>query len=138
MSLVCKGRKFDSYEEVSQSMEHFQIENFFQMYIRDSKTIKSYLKRRPSREIKEDLRYVYLHYCCVHGGKKFESKSTGARPNTRYVVLFILLSNLSTYELRSLIDNTICHKKHLPSFLRWDLFIPIYLGTQDAQRLLSS
>lgn len=75
------GKKFDSFEELSQSIEQFQIENFCRLRVRDSKTIKTYLKRFPEKQIKAELKFHYINFCCIHGGKNSKSKSAEIGPN---------------------------------------------------------
>jgi hypothetical protein len=77
------GAKFESYDEVAAIIKDYQAENFVQLYKRDSRTIEAASRRCSKKIFAARLRYSELDYSCIHGGKKFESESKGARPNVR-------------------------------------------------------
>ena len=56
--------------------------NFVELYRRDTRTIENALKRgsiRKEQDINHSLVYYEVHYSCVHGGKKYNSRSKGKR-----------------------------------------------------------
>lgn len=82
------GQKFNSFKELEDKIKSYQNERYVQLYRRDSRSIKAAQKRTPKKavNVKPELVYAYLEYCCIHGGKKFKSESAGTRPNQRLVV----------------------------------------------------
>ena len=79
------GSKFPSFDDVNKIINQYEEKNFVKLYKKDSRTIPSFKKRCPKRFIREELTYSYLVYSCIHGGKKFKSRSTGKQLNTRLV-----------------------------------------------------
>ncbi|XP_043271633.1 uncharacterized protein [Venturia canescens] len=80
----CVGKKFNSFEDLEQSIEQYQkeINTFF--YVRDSITIPQARKKRIKRCINEKLKYYFIKYCCIHGGKNFVSQATGVRSSSTF------------------------------------------------------
>ena len=83
VNMFAVGKEFSSFDELKDAIDKYQLSTYSQFYVRDSRTIAATAKRAPKRRIKEDLKYGYLVYSCIAGGKKFQSKSTGSRPNQR-------------------------------------------------------
>ncbi|XP_028417228.1 uncharacterized protein LOC114541513 [Dendronephthya gigantea] len=76
------GQKFSSFEEVKVAIARYEETNYVNLYVNDSRSIVSALKRTPEKVFKPELKYFYLNYTCVAGGSRtFKSKSKGARPN---------------------------------------------------------
>jgi hypothetical protein len=69
--------KFNSYEELKQSLTQFEKDNYIQLWKRDSRTIKCMKTRAPNKNFNNDLVYDALALCCVHGGKDHKTSSTG-------------------------------------------------------------
>ena len=76
------GDKFPSFSSWEEAVKTYEQENFVQLWRRDIRTILAAKKRMPNRIFNEDIKYYELQYCCVKGGRKYKSKSTGSRPNT--------------------------------------------------------
>ena len=83
VNMFAVGKDFSSFDELTDSLDKYQLTTYSQFYVRDSRTIAASAKRAPNKRIKEDLKYAYIVYSCIAGGKKFQSKSTGSRPNQR-------------------------------------------------------
>ncbi|XP_065679758.1 zinc finger SWIM domain-containing protein 1 [Hydra vulgaris] len=75
------GRAFSSFGDLKKAIETLQKTTYSQFYIKDSRSIASALKRTPGKIIKPELKYSYIVFACIAGGKKFVSKSKGRRPN---------------------------------------------------------
>lgn len=78
-----KGKQFSSFAELATAIAEFQDTNFVQFWINSSRTIAGARKKGVKRHINEDLVYTEITYSCTHGGRKYKSQSTGARPNQR-------------------------------------------------------
>ena len=72
--------EFSTYEELEKEIEKYQKDKFVQFFKRDSRTIENAKRRAPNREFSNLIKYSELVYSCIHGGKKYKSKSTGKRP----------------------------------------------------------
>ena len=80
------GKTFQSYHELEQFVQNYQSINFIQLYKRSLESIAAAEKRRTGNtKIKEDLKFNRINFSCIHSGKKFQTNSTGKRPNTRYL-----------------------------------------------------
>ncbi|EEC18629.1 hypothetical protein IscW_ISCW014568 [Ixodes scapularis] len=78
-----KGQQFSSFAELATAIAEFQDANFVQFWINSSRTIAGARKKGVKRHINEELVYTEITYSCTHGGRKYKSQSTGARPNQR-------------------------------------------------------
>ena len=78
-SEICIGTKFGSKSELEDWRECFQNTNFVQLWMSDSRTIKSSKKRGIKRHVAENLVYFSLKLSCLHGGKKCPGRSSGKR-----------------------------------------------------------
>ena len=57
---------FDSYDELKESVAHYQRTNFVQPYKRDARTIEAMKKRAPNKELSSFL-FSNLNRCsCYH------------------------------------------------------------------------
>ena len=83
MDTIEIGKAFASFGYLKRAVETFQKATYSQLYIKDSRSIASALKRTPGKIIKSELEYSYMVFACIAGGKKFVSKSKGRRPNQR-------------------------------------------------------
>ena len=77
------GKKFKTFQELKAEINNYESSNFVKLYRRDSRKLESFKKRCPKRIINKELEYANITYSCIHGGKKFKSKSTGKQINTR-------------------------------------------------------
>ena len=57
---------FDSYDELKESVAHYQRTNFVQLYKRDARTIEAIKKKAPNKNYLEKLMYSCIKYCCIH------------------------------------------------------------------------
>ena len=76
---VCVGSEFSSFEELSTAIKLWEKEECVTLYTRNSRTVATYRKRAPMRHRNDDLVYSELDYACVHGGREYNSQSTGKR-----------------------------------------------------------
>ena len=87
------GDSFSSFADLERAINHIQHTTAVQLWRRESKTLVSQKKRFPggrASTANADLRYYLLVYCCVCGGKRFKSRSTGDRIHARYVYNIII------------------------------------------------
>lgn len=77
------GAKFSSLEELSAALRLYEETHFTQFWRSSSRTILGARKKGLKRPIKEELVYSEIIFSCANGGRKYTSKSTGARPNQR-------------------------------------------------------
>ena len=83
MDSLIVNQQFSTIDELNDAVKAFEDYNFVKLYRKDTRTVTSFKKRCPNRPIKEELGYSNLLYCCIHGGKKFKSRSTGKQVNTK-------------------------------------------------------
>ena len=84
MSLTV-GDKFQSFALWEEAVKKYELENYVQLWRRDARTIQAAKKRLTSttdRQFNEDLQYYELKYCCIKGGRKYTTRTTGSCPNT--------------------------------------------------------
>ena len=74
------GSSFSSFDDLENRITQYQEDRFVQYYKRDSRSIEAASKRAPSKSFNPRIKYSELVYSCIHGGKKFKSKSKGYRP----------------------------------------------------------
>ena len=81
------GDSFESFLDVQTKIKEIEDETAVQLYRRDCKTLVASMSRYPGRagKAKPELKYYLLDYCCVFGGRRHKSRSTGDRINTKYV-----------------------------------------------------
>ena len=75
------GSKYNSYEVLHEAIQKYQKQNFVQLYKKDSHTVQVAARRSPKRHFNEAIKYSEITFSCIHGGKKYISKSKGARPH---------------------------------------------------------
>ncbi|XP_078693414.1 uncharacterized protein LOC144923086 [Branchiostoma floridae x Branchiostoma belcheri] len=76
------GAIFHSYPDIEFAINDYQLRNFVQLYIRDSRTICG-TRRAKIKSFNPKLKYSEITFACVHGGRKYKSHSLGARPNQK-------------------------------------------------------
>ena len=85
MSLTV-GDKFQSFALWEEAVKKYELENYVQLWRRDARTIQTAKKRLTStkdRQFNDDFQYYELKlYCCIKGGRKYTTRTTGSRPNT--------------------------------------------------------
>ena len=81
------GQIFSSFEKVKAAISRYEKRNYVNLYVNNSRTISSTIKRTPSKVIKAKLQYSHINYACIAGGRTFKSKSKGTRTNQRIVFL---------------------------------------------------
>lgn len=80
------GVGFDSYEQIQDSVAHYEQVNNVRLYTRASRTVKSVMKRSTKGfELPAALKYGELNLCCHKGGKIQQSKATGKRAPKRSI-----------------------------------------------------
>ena len=84
--LFTVGEKFSSYTQLKEKIVAYERSNCVQLTHTDSKTLETARKRATVKagKAKQDLVYYYIHLTFVFGGKKYQSKGKGKRPNQRY------------------------------------------------------
>ncbi|XP_062522211.1 uncharacterized protein LOC134196995 [Corticium candelabrum] len=75
------GQEFSSFEELKHCISSYERATFVQLDIRRSRSLESAKKRATKKNFNSDLRFSELQYNCIHGGKHFQSRGTGKRPN---------------------------------------------------------
>jgi len=78
------GDSFESFGQLKESVARFEKANALSLYKRDCRSIEAAVKKGVTRDVRRALTYYSLQYACYHGGKKFKSRSSGARPQHRY------------------------------------------------------
>ena len=76
------GDKFQSFALWEETVKKYELENHVRLWKRDARSIQAARKRMPNRQLNEDLQYYDLQYCCIKGGRKYTTRTTGSRPNT--------------------------------------------------------
>ena len=67
---------------LQEKIASYGMENFVQVWIRDSRSISA-AQERVKRKFSEEIRYYELTYACIHGGKKkSKPRGRGARPTS--------------------------------------------------------
>ena len=90
-AFVNVGDAFDSFGDAEKRIKELQDGRTIQLYRRDCKTSVASMQRYPGRAGRANpvLKYYLLEYCCVCGGKKYKSRTTGDRVKTKYVLSLI-------------------------------------------------
>lgn len=86
MAAVLKvGDMFGTLQEVQEKMFAFEKDACVNYHVSDSRTLETASKIAPkiAAKAKKELVYYYVVYACIHGGRKFKSRSKGERPNQR-------------------------------------------------------
>lgn len=83
LEMLHTGDEFDTFNDLRDTILAYEQAEYVQLYVQRSRSIESALKRTPKKVFKENLVYTEVKYACIHGGKKFNTTSTGARPNQK-------------------------------------------------------
>lgn len=81
--MLCSGDEFNSFTELREKVLEFERAEGVQLYIRRSRSIISAAKRSSKKDYNENIKYGEIEYSCIHGGKNFNTTSTGERPNQK-------------------------------------------------------
>lgn len=76
------GAEFSSFESLEAALKVAERDQNITYWKRDCRTITAAQKRRQA-PLNPALVYANVHWCCVRGGRTYESKSKGERPNQR-------------------------------------------------------
>uniref|UniRef100_A0A1X7TV94 MULE transposase domain-containing protein n=1 Tax=Amphimedon queenslandica TaxID=400682 RepID=A0A1X7TV94_AMPQE len=79
------GDKFSPFEALSTKIAANEKSKCVQYYHHDSNTLENAKKKAPWKvdSSNKALKYYYVLYSCIFGGKEFHSTSKGKRPNQR-------------------------------------------------------
>lgn len=80
------GERFGSFAELEERITRFSAANSVQLWKRDARTIEAAKKRAGNiaSKMPAALKYYQVRFCCIHGGMKFVSSSTGARKSSTF------------------------------------------------------
>ena len=69
-------------------VKSFEETTYSQLVHRDSRTLEAAAKRVPKKVEKANKELVYytINLTCVFGGKKYQNRGTGERPQQRYAI----------------------------------------------------
>ena len=84
------GDSFRSYTDLEMYIRNYERDNNVQLTLRDTRMLENARHRAPNRVdgANQLLKYYWVHYACVCGGKKYRSKSNGIHTDQRLVVYF--------------------------------------------------
>ena len=75
------GDYFTSFSELEEKIKSYEQSNSVQLWKREARTVASATKR-VDRYLKPDHKYYQPKYCCIRGGKIFQTDGKGIRQNT--------------------------------------------------------
>ncbi|KAJ8264587.1 hypothetical protein GJAV_G00151020 [Gymnothorax javanicus] len=73
--------RFNSLVDLEKALEKYQNTNFVRLYKRRTRRIASTLKRTPKKRFNPRIKFTEIEVRCIHGGKRFVSRSSGKKPN---------------------------------------------------------
>ena len=79
--------EFSTFTDLEEAIRMYEDKNFCKLYKRNSRSITSAKRRAPHRLFNPEIIFTEIKLQCIHGGKAFKSRSTGLRPNQRYVMV---------------------------------------------------
>lgn len=79
---IVVGAEFRSFEELQCAMAAFEEEQKITYWRRDARTFRA-AKKRVDVSDNPALAYYEIRYACVKGGRRYEAKGSGVRPNQR-------------------------------------------------------
>ncbi|XP_071533921.1 uncharacterized protein [Panulirus ornatus] len=82
VSLLSEGEEFSSFELLHEAIRRVEKKQNISYWKRHCRTIKAAQKRRQT-PLNPALVYSEIHWACVKGGRSYESKSKGQRPNQK-------------------------------------------------------
>ena len=71
------GDKFPDYDSLAAKTSQFERDTCNQLWHRDTRTIEAAYKKGIKRSINPNLKYYSMKFTCCHGGKEFNSRSSG-------------------------------------------------------------
>ena len=82
------GDTFSSYNELLGRVKSFEEKTCSQLIHGDSQILEAAAKRVPKKVEKANKELVYytINLTCVFGGKKYQNRGTGIRPQQRYAI----------------------------------------------------
>ena len=72
------GELFQTYDDLEKKLERYERQTFTEFWKRDTRTVES-AKKSMDRQLKKELKYYEVKFCCIHGGKSFKPKGKGIR-----------------------------------------------------------
>ena len=72
------GDLFYSFAKQETKLNDYKSVNCVEFWKRDARTIMA-AKKRLAKELKPELRYYDIKYCCIHGGQSFKATGKGIR-----------------------------------------------------------
>ena len=73
--MLYNGNEFNSFISLRDKVLEFEWAEGVQF------KVNSVAKRCSKKDYNENIKYGETEYVCIHGGKKFNTTSTGERPN---------------------------------------------------------
>ncbi|KAH0563695.1 hypothetical protein KQX54_004753 [Cotesia glomerata] len=78
------NESFKSHEELQKRIKEYQNYSNCIFYTRDSSTIERCRKNGLKRPIDKNLKYYFLKYNCIHGGRNFKPAGRGERSSSTF------------------------------------------------------
>ena len=80
--MFCVGSTFSSFSLFRTAFSTFEDNTHSEFYTRDARTLTAAVRLTPkiAEKANKDLKYYFIKYACIHGGRKFKSKTEGERP----------------------------------------------------------
>ena len=79
------GDSFSTFQAVTDAMKELENQEAITYWRRDSRTFEGAKSKIPNLISNDALEYYEVKFACLKGGRSYQKKSTGARPNQRYV-----------------------------------------------------
>lgn len=95
-----KNAVFSSLSLLEKAIELYERINYCKLYRRRTRKIESTLKRTPKKSFNPNIVFTEIQLCCIHGGKNFQSRSTGKRPNQKWVWIWTTYNSLYTVQFQ--------------------------------------
>lgn len=79
------GVKFQSFSSLLDCLKAYENETLVKYYVRESKTLENQIRKFPTNiaaEAPKTLKYYYLKYCCIKGGKKYKPNNSSRETYT--------------------------------------------------------
>ena len=84
------GVRYSCWKDIEETLEKYERRHFVELYKRSAISIDEYkvsAKRHRNADIRAEMKYGRIIYCCRHGGKKFVSSAKPiddkGRPNQK-------------------------------------------------------
>ncbi len=72
------GESFKSFDELETKIKQYEMNNFVQLWKRDTRKIEA-AQKRLNRILSKKIKYYEIVYCCIHDGRMFKSIGEGKR-----------------------------------------------------------